>query len=49
MEVFLRDGFLDRYTGSRLIFPATLRMLSQLLPEEFPAHPHCILGTLPDH
>jgi hypothetical protein len=40
MEVFLRDGFLDRYTGSRLIFPATLRMLSQLLPEEFPAHPN---------
>lgn len=37
-RVFLRDGFLDRYCGARLVFPGTLRLLSQLLPVEFPAH-----------
>lgn len=36
--VFIRDGFIDRYSGLRLIFPGTLRLLSQLLPEEFPFH-----------
>ncbi|HEX2800480.1 MAG TPA: hypothetical protein VHN73_00295, partial [Phenylobacterium sp.] len=38
MRVFLRDGFTDRYTGKRLIFPGTLRLLSQLLPDQFPFH-----------
>jgi hypothetical protein len=38
MRVFARDGFIDRYTGQRLIFPGTLRLLSQLLPEQFPFH-----------
>ena len=40
MRVFLRDGFRDRYSGQRLIFPATLRLLSKLLLDEFPAHPN---------
>jgi len=40
MALFLRDGFLDRYSGERLVFPGTLRLLSILLPEEFPAHPN---------
>jgi len=40
MRIFLRDGFTDRYSGKRLVFPATLRLLSHLLPEEFPAHPN---------
>ena len=35
-RVFIRDGFIDRYSGERLIFPAALRLLSKLLPEEFP-------------
>jgi hypothetical protein len=35
-RVFIRDGFIDRYLGERLIFPGTLRLLSVLLPEEFP-------------
>ena len=39
-RVFHRDGFIDRYTGQRLVFPGALRMLSRLLPDEFPAHPN---------
>ena len=39
-QVFLRDGFCDRYTGKRLINPAALRMLSAFLPDQFPAHPN---------
>jgi hypothetical protein len=38
LRIFLRDGFIDRYSGTRLVFPGTLRLLSRLLPEEFPAH-----------
>jgi hypothetical protein len=40
MEVFVRDGFIDRYSGRRLVFPGTLRLLSLLLPQEFPFHPN---------
>ena len=39
-RIFVRDGFVDRYSGKRLVFPGTLRLLSKLLPEEFPAHPN---------
>jgi 5-methylcytosine-specific restriction endonuclease McrA len=35
-RVFVRDGFIDRYTGNKLIFPPVLRILSMLIPEEFP-------------
>ena len=38
MRVFVRDGFTDRYTGQHLIFSGTLRLLSQLLPDQFPFH-----------
>ena len=38
MQVFARDGFIDRYSGRRLIFPGTLRLVSMLLPREFPYH-----------
>ena len=34
MEVFVRDA----YSGRRLVFPGTLRLLSLLLPQEFPFH-----------
>ena len=34
--VFARDGFIDRYSGGRLIFPATLHLISKRLPEQFP-------------
>ncbi|MDE0100066.1 MAG: HNH endonuclease signature motif containing protein [Truepera sp.] len=36
VSIFLRDGFIDRYSGQRLVFPGTLRLLSLLLPEEIP-------------
>lgn len=37
-NLFLRDGFIDRYSGERLVFPPVLRLLSKLMPEEFPYH-----------
>jgi hypothetical protein len=37
-RVFVRDGFIDRYSGARLLFPPVLRLLSAILPEEFPYH-----------
>jgi hypothetical protein len=40
LQVFTRDGFIDRYSGQRLVFPGVLRLLSRLLPEEFPFHPN---------
>lgn len=40
MAVFVRDGFVDRYGGELLVFPGTLRLLSRLLPTEFPFHPN---------
>lgn len=39
-RVFARDGFLDRYSGMRLVFPGALRLLSDLMPDIFPHHPH---------
>ena len=36
--VFWRDGFVDRFSGTRLVFPGTLRLLSLSLPDEFPYH-----------
>jgi hypothetical protein len=38
VNVYVRDGFTDRYFGERLVFPGTLRALSLLLAEEFPYH-----------
>ena len=40
MRIFMRDGFIDRYSGDRLLFPATLRILSIMLPDEFPYQTH---------
>jgi hypothetical protein len=39
-RLFLRDGFIDRYSGQRLVFPGAIRLLSILLPTEFPYHPN---------
>jgi 5-methylcytosine-specific restriction endonuclease McrA len=39
-RVFIRDGFVDRYTGERPVFPPVLRVLSRALPERFPYHPN---------
>ncbi len=35
-KIFIRDGFIDRYSGKRLVFPPILRLLSKLMPEVFP-------------
>ena len=39
-RVFVRDGFIDRYAGERLVFPPVLRVISTILPEDFPYHPN---------
>jgi hypothetical protein len=38
--LWVRDGFIDRYTAERLVFPPVLRIISAELPEEFPFHPN---------
>ena len=38
LKIFIRDGFLDRYSGLRMVFPGTLRVLSSRMPEAFPFH-----------
>ncbi len=38
LRIFMRDGFIDRYSGERLIFPPILRIISLAMPEEFPFH-----------
>jgi hypothetical protein len=35
-RVFVRDGFVDRYSGGRFVNPAVLRILFNLFPSEFP-------------
>ena len=44
LRVFYRDGFLDRYSGTKLVHPGALRTLSILLPDEFPAHPNWLMS-----
>lgn len=44
LRLFYRDGFLDRYSGSRLVNPEALRLLSVLLPTDFPADPNWAMG-----
>jgi hypothetical protein len=38
LTIFMRDGFIDRYSGGRLIFPGVLSILSDILPDVFPVH-----------
>lgn len=40
VRLFTRDGFCDRYSGKRLVHPGMLRLLSILLPQEFPFQEH---------
>lgn len=44
LRVFYRDGFIDRYSGVRLVHPGVLRLLSVVLPDEFPADPNWGMG-----
>ena len=43
-RIAVRDGFVDRYTGRRLVYPGALRLLSALLPAELPYHPNWTYG-----
>ncbi|MBN9559578.1 MAG: HNH endonuclease [Alphaproteobacteria bacterium] len=36
VATFLRDGFIDRYSGARLVCGAALRLISKRLPDHFP-------------
>ena len=40
MNQFIRDGFIDRYTGQKLLNPGILKIISHYFPNEFPYHPH---------
>ena len=40
LAIFMRDGFIDRYFGGKLIFNGTLRIISYHMPEIFPYISH---------
>ena len=40
MIQFKKDGFVDRYSGDRLLNPGVLKVISLCFPNEFPYHPH---------
>lgn len=40
MEQFKRDGFIDRYSGQKLVNPGLLKVLSYYMPDVFPYHAH---------
>lgn len=40
MNQFISDGFVDRYTGEKLLNPGMLKIISYYFPDEFPYHPH---------
>lgn len=40
MKQFFKDGFIDRYFGTKQINPGMLRLISEKLPVEFPYQPH---------
>ena len=39
-KVFLRDGFIDRYSGVKLLFPGIIMLLTIEFPEIFKYHPN---------
>ena len=40
IKQFIKDGFIDRYSGQRLVNPGLLKVISYYLPDIFPYHPH---------
>lgn len=40
VRIFIRDGFTDRYSGDKLVFPGAMMILSKKFPEEMPYHQH---------
>lgn len=39
-EQFKRDGFIDRYSGQKLLNPGLLKTMSFYMPDTFPYHVH---------
>lgn len=39
-EQFVRDGFIDRYSGEKLVNPGLLKVLSFYMPDIFPYQSH---------
>src|ERR1700761_3356984 len=37
-KVFLRDGFIDRYSGQKLLFPGLIKLLTFEFPDIFKYH-----------
>ena len=37
-KIFVRDGFIDRYSGEKLLNPGILKVFSVYFPDEFPYH-----------
>ncbi len=37
-KVFLRDGFIDRYSGDKLLFPGLIKILTIEFPDIFKYH-----------
>lgn len=37
-KIFMRDGFIDRYNGEKLLNPGILKVFSTYFPKEFPYH-----------
>lgn len=40
MYQFFKDGFIDRYSGDKLVNPGLLKVISYYMPKDFPYHPH---------
>ena len=40
LKIFIKDGFIDRYSGKKLLFPNVLRIISMELGDVFPFHPN---------
>lgn len=36
LRIFMRDGFIDRYSGDQLVFPGVLKIISNIYPNDFP-------------
>ena len=55
-EQFVRDGFIDRYSGEKLVNPGLLKVLSFYMPDAFDSEPledgrmsQCLLGAGPNN
>ncbi|MEM9423600.1 MAG: HNH endonuclease, partial [Spirochaetota bacterium] len=40
LNIYINDGFIDRYSGKKLLFPNVLRIFSYELGKEFPFQPN---------